>query len=108
MKNKKKLPLVEPVITSHQFYALPLAIIGAHNNTREWLYNEFIQLCTYSQDESYIIQLYVNNNNTFYYDPIGGIRIDPKYSYKVRMLLIHIDVSWITINIYMILLTNII
>lgn len=67
-----KLTLGKPPIISHQYYALPLAIINSDSNLMQWLYSEFIQLHTYRgrEDEQMHVSLYNNKNERFLYEPL--------------------------------------
>lgn len=42
-----KLDIGVPVITSHHYYALPLAIICGEARLKPWVYSEFVQWYTY-------------------------------------------------------------
>lgn len=77
---KKKLPIILPLITSHHFYALPLAIIGTAKTSANWMYSEFLQLFTFrgKEDEYTCIHFYNYKNDMFTYDPLDDIRIQPK------------------------------
>lgn len=80
MKTNVKLPIVQPPITSHQFYALPLAIICTNQSSLNWIYGEFIQLFTYrdKEEEYTAIHLYNRKNDLFTYEPLEDIRITPR------------------------------
>jgi len=75
MQTKIKLPITQPPITSHQFYALPLAVMGANKSSMNWVYSEFIQLVTHRErEEEYTnIRLYNNKNDQFVYEPLENI-----------------------------------
>lgn len=46
-----KLAIGTPVITSHHYYALPLAIICGDDALKRWVYSEFVQWYTYRDRE---------------------------------------------------------
>lgn len=75
-----KLPISMPAITSHHFYALPLAIIGSSQATVNWIYSEFVQLFTSrnKEDNESIIHLYNYKDDMFKYEPLDDSRILPK------------------------------
>jgi hypothetical protein len=75
MQKKIKLPITQPPITSHQFYALPLAVICANKSSVNWVYSEFIQLVTdREREEEYTsIRFYKNKNEQFIYEPLENI-----------------------------------
>jgi len=68
MKNKIEVP----IITSHQYYALPLSIIYSNATIKPWIYSEFIQMHTYRgrEDERMHVNLYNNKNERFLYEPL--------------------------------------
>lgn len=70
-----KLNIGTPVIASHHYYALPLAIIDGDPKTKPWVYSEFIQFHTYRgrEDERMHVSLYNNNNERFFYEPLHSI-----------------------------------
>lgn len=75
-----KLPLSVPTITSHHFYALPLAIIGSDPKLKPWQYSEFIQIYTRRnrEDEKVEIRLYNKDEEMFKYEPLYDAIITPK------------------------------
>ena len=75
-----KYSISEPVITSHQFYALPLSIICSDENLRPWLYSEFVQWHTFRnrEDERMHMRVYNNMNEMFKYEPLHETIILPK------------------------------
>lgn len=75
-----KLLLGESLISSHQFYALPLAIISSDPRLEPWIYSEFIQWHTFRdrEDERMHMRLYNNKSEMFSYEPLHGTIITPK------------------------------
>lgn len=75
-----KLDIGEPVISSHLFYALPLAIIAGDSRLQPWLYSEFIQWHTFRDrvDERMHMRVYNNKNEMFIYEPLHGTVYTPK------------------------------
>ncbi len=75
-----KLNLGKPVITSHQYYALPLSIISSEPRLCSWLYNEFIQWYTFRnrEDDRIHVRLYNNKNELFIYEPLEEVLVTPK------------------------------
>ena len=67
-----KLDIGTPVITSHHYYALPLAIICGDDALKRWVYSEFIQWYTYRdhEDERTRVSLYKDNNERYKFEPL--------------------------------------
>lgn len=67
-----KLSLSQPSITSHHYYALPLAIIGSAEHLKQWIYNQFIQIYTVHDidDETINVRLYKGDIDMFGFEPL--------------------------------------
>lgn len=75
-----KLDINIPNITSHHYYALPLAIICSEDRLKQWIYSEFVQWYTYRnhEDERTRVCLYVDKNARYVYKPLHETVIAPK------------------------------
>lgn len=75
-----KITISVPTITSHHFYALPLAIIGSEDKFKPWIYSEFIQMYTFRvrEEEKVDVRLYNKDNEMFKYEPLHEAIIAPK------------------------------
>ncbi len=75
-----KLDIAAPVITSHHYYALPLAVICSEVGLRQWIYSEFVQWHTYRdrEDERTRVSLYMDRNERYVYGPLHETVVMPK------------------------------
>lgn len=67
-----KLSLAMPTITSHHYYALPLAIIGSDPSLKPWIYSEFVQWYSFRnlEEQRMHMRLYNNKNELHLYEPL--------------------------------------
>lgn len=79
-EEEMKLDIGTPVITSHHYYALPLAIICSETRLKPWVYGEFIQWYTYRdrEDERTRVNLYKDKNERYIYEPLHETVATPK------------------------------
>lgn len=75
-----KLDIGTPVITSHHYYALPLAIICGDDGLKRWVYSEFVQWYTYRdrEDGRTRFGLYQDKNERYKYEPLHETIAMPK------------------------------
>lgn len=75
-----KLEIAAPAITSHHYYALPLAVICSEPRLKRWLYSEFVQWHTYRdhEDERTRLSLYMDRNERYVYGPLHETVARPK------------------------------